>query len=198
MRWHRGARGLLDRHVVGRVVTISCSSTVQAILEDWPPVDVLVGEGRPGLEGRALAAGLAAAGRRVTLCTDASLPALLEEGDLILSGADAVEADGTLVNKVGTLALALSGEHLGIPVFAAFVVLCGSLALWPPQKNYGTLLSCSAAVMLGTQFWHAPDGGIYMNWYLPLLLLTIFRPNLEDRVALTAVTESRVVWRRRA
>ena len=84
-----------------------------------------------------------------------------------------------------------------IPAFAAFVVLCGSLALWPPQKNYGTLLSCSAAVMLGTQFWHAPDGGIYMNWYLPLLLLTIFRPNLEDRVALTAVTESRIVWRTR-
>ena len=84
-----------------------------------------------------------------------------------------------------------------IPAFAAFVVLCGSLALWPPQKNYGTLLSCSAAVMLGTQFWHAPDGGIYMNWYLPLLLLTIFRPNLEDRVALTAVTESRIVWRGR-
>jgi len=84
-----------------------------------------------------------------------------------------------------------------IPVFAAFVVLCGSLALWPPQKNYGTLLSCSAAVMLGTQFWHAPDGGIYMNWYLPLLLLTIFRPNLEDRVALAAVTETRFAWRRR-
>jgi hypothetical protein len=79
-----------------------------------------------------------------------------------------------------------------IPVFAAFVVLCGSLALWPPQKNYGTLLSCSAAIMLASQFWYTPYGGIYLNWYLPLLLLTIFRPNLEDRVAVTAVTES---WR---
>lgn len=76
-----------------------------------------------------------------------------------------------------------------IPVVAAFVVLCGSFALWPAQKNLGTLLSCSAAVMLGTQFWHANNGGVYMAWYMPLLLLTIFRPNLEDRVALTAVTE---------
>ena len=25
-----------------------------------------------------------------------------------------------------------------------------------------------------------------MAWYLPVLLLTIFRPNLEDRVAITA------------
>lgn len=78
-----------------------------------------------------------------------------------------------------------------LPVMAAFVALCGSLALWPAQKNLGTLLSCSAAVMLGTQFWHTQHGGIYMAWYLPLLLLTIFRPNLEDRVAITAVSESR-------
>ena len=43
--------------------------------------------------------------------------------------------------------------------------------------------------MLGTQFWHAHDGGLYVAWYLPLLLLTVFRPNLEDRVALTVLGE---------
>jgi hypothetical protein len=62
--------------------------------------------------------------------------------------------------------------------------------LWPAQKNLGTLMSCSAAVMLGTQFWHARGGGLYMAWYLPLLLLTIFRPNLEDRIALSVLGES--------
>jgi hypothetical protein len=76
-----------------------------------------------------------------------------------------------------------------IPVVAAYIALCGSLFLWPAQKNLGTLLSCSAAVMLGTQFWDSQQGGTYMAWYLPLLLLTIFRPNLEDRVAVTAVSE---------
>jgi hypothetical protein len=81
-----------------------------------------------------------------------------------------------------------------IPVFAAFFVICAGLALWPAQKNLGTLLSCSAAVMLATQFWHANHGGLYMGWYLPLLILTIFRPNLEDRVALSAV---RPLWRRK-
>ena len=83
-----------------------------------------------------------------------------------------------------------------IPVVAAFVVLCAGLALWPAQKNYGTLLSCSAAVMLGTQFWHAHLGGLYMAWYLPLLILTIFRPNLEDRVAPSAVRDVWIPWRR--
>ena len=37
--------------------------------------------------------------------------------------------------------------------------------------------------MVGTQFWHGYGGGLYMAWFLPLILLTIFRPNLEDRVA---------------
>ncbi len=85
-----------------------------------------------------------------------------------------------------------------IPVLAAFVALCGSLALWPAQKNLGTLLSCSAAVMLGTQFWQAHQGGVFMAWYLPLLLLTVFRPNLEDRVAFSALTECRVFRRTHA
>jgi hypothetical protein len=74
-----------------------------------------------------------------------------------------------------------------IPVLAAFVALCGSLAIWPAQKNLGTLLSCSAAVLLAAQFWLAHQGGLYMAWYLPLLILTIFHPNLEDRVAMSAV-----------
>jgi len=52
--------------------------------------------------------------------------------------------------------------------------------------------------MLGTQFWHANLGGLYMAWYLPLLILTIFRPNLEDRVALSAVREAWRPWRRKA
>lgn len=83
-----------------------------------------------------------------------------------------------------------------LPVFAAFVALCCSLGLWPAQKNLGTLLGCSAAVMLSVQFGKAHEGGLYMAWYLPLLILTIFRPNLEDRVALSAIGEGWVRWRR--
>ncbi len=83
-----------------------------------------------------------------------------------------------------------------IPVLAAFVVMCISFAIWPAQKNLGTLMSCSAAIMLGTQFWHAHGGGLFMAWYLPLTLLTVFRPNLEDRVALTVLGEGWLARRR--
>jgi hypothetical protein len=79
-------------------------------------------------------------------------------------------------------------------VLALFAVLCGSLALWPAQKNFGTLLSCLATIMLASQFCHTFEGGLYMGWYLPLLVLTSFRPNLEDRVALSTVIERRAAW----
>ncbi len=80
-------------------------------------------------------------------------------------------------------------SYYRIPVLAAFIALASSMSLWPAQKNLGTLLSCSAAVMVATQFWHGYGGGTYMAWYLPTMLLTIFRPNLEDRVALTVLAE---------
>ncbi|MGQ9576464.1 MAG: hypothetical protein ACUVUC_14220 [Thermoguttaceae bacterium] len=81
-----------------------------------------------------------------------------------------------------------------IPVLAVYGVVCAAFGLWPAQKNLGTLASCSAAVMLGSQFCQAHEGGLAMAWYLPLLIVTVFRPNLEDRVAVSAVIEGKRAW----
>ncbi len=81
-------------------------------------------------------------------------------------------------------------QALRIPVAVAVVALAAGLAVWPAQKNLGTLLSCSAAVMLASQFCHVREGGLYMAWYLPMLVMTILRPNLEDRVAISAVRQA--------
>ena len=78
-----------------------------------------------------------------------------------------------------------------VPILVAFLGLSASFALWPAPKNLATLLSCSAALMLGVQFWHAHSGGLALAWYLPLTLLTVFRPNLEDRVAVGVVVPTR-------
>jgi riboflavin transporter FmnP len=85
-----------------------------------------------------------------------------------------------------------------LPVIVACGVLAGFMAGWPAHKNLGTLLSCSAAIMVAVQFWHGfgDGGGMYMAWYLPLLLMTVFRPNLEDRVALTVLGEGWFTRRR--
>ena len=78
-----------------------------------------------------------------------------------------------------------------LPVLCAVLVLGLSMFLWPAQKNLGTLISGSAAMILCSQFWHGYGGGLYIAWFLPLTLLMIFRPNLEDRVAETVVKSMR-------
>lgn len=83
------------------------------------------------------------------------------------------------------------------PTLAAFVALSFSFVIWPFQKNLGTLICCTGAIMIGVQFWHAHDGGVFVAWFLPLLLLTIFRPNLEDHNALTKIGEDWFTLRRR-
>lgn len=74
-----------------------------------------------------------------------------------------------------------------LPVIVAYVILSFFFAIWPAQKNLGILISCSAALMIAAQFWHGYGGGMYMGWFLPPLLLTIFRPNLQDRIALKVI-----------
>jgi hypothetical protein len=77
--------------------------------------------------------------------------------------------------------------YFRIPVMVIFVLLSLSFVLWPAQKSLATLLSCSAAIMAAAQFCYAYGGGLYMAWFLPCLLLTVFRPNLDDCIALDMV-----------
>ena len=78
-----------------------------------------------------------------------------------------------------------------LPILVAFVALCFSFIGWPTEKNLGTLISYTAAIMVAVQFWHALDGGLHMAWYLPLLLLVIFRPNMSGRVASLEISNAR-------
>ena len=74
-----------------------------------------------------------------------------------------------------------------IPIIVVFVLLSLSFVVWPAQKNLATLMSCSSAIMAATQFWHGFGGGLYLAWFIPLALLTIFRPNLDYCIALEVV-----------
>ena len=75
-----------------------------------------------------------------------------------------------------------SGVHHAyrLPVFVAYLALLLITAVWPSPKNLAHVLALSAALLIGTQFWYADQGGVYVLWYLPLLLLLAFRPNLSD------------------
>jgi len=101
------------------------------------------------------------------------------------------------VSLEGFWALPTNDPVFRLPVLAAFIAMMATLAIWPAPKNLGTLLSCSAAVLLGSQFWKAHNGGLFMAWYLPVLLLVVFRPNLENRVALLVLDSDWFGRRRR-
>jgi len=82
-----------------------------------------------------------------------------------------------------------------IPVFIAFLAFVITTIFWPAPKNLAHLLALSAATLIGIQFWYADQGGVYILWYLPLLLLVVFRPNLSDRQP--SVIEAETDWLRR-
>jgi hypothetical protein len=65
-----------------------------------------------------------------------------------------------------------------LPVFVLFVGYLVVVTVWPNPKNLSHLLAQSASVLVAVQLWHADRGGLYVLWYLPLLLLMVFRPNL--------------------
>lgn len=82
-----------------------------------------------------------------------------------------------------------------IPLFIAFIALMITSAFWPHPKHLGQLISWSATLILGVQFWYADAGGTYVLWYLPLVILLMVRPALSDvRAARIVPSEDR--WAR--
>jgi hypothetical protein len=92
-----------------------------------------------------------------------------------------------------------------LPLFVAHLLLMVASVFWPHPKNLGHVLAWSITLILGVQFWYADAGGIYVLWYLPLLVLLAFRPTLTDCVPPTVpdpwpmghLVQRAVVWLRR-
>ncbi len=102
------------------------------------PFRVLVDETRPLLQGARLTAWeLSSAGIDVTLICDSMAASFMAAGevDLVLVGTDRVTANGDVVNKIGTLNLAVLCRHFGLP----FYVAC-------PSSTYDPGTMCGADV----------------------------------------------------
>lgn len=88
-----------------------------------------------------------------------------------------------------------------VPLFIAYLVLVVISIFWPREKNVGHLISLTAALTLGVQFWYGRAGGTYVLWYAPLLILMMLRPNfreLEERPTLSWRERLRDWWQRLA
>lgn len=99
------------------------------------PFRVYVDETRPLLQGARLTAWeLSEAGMDVTLICDNMAASLMAESkiDLVIVGTDRVTRNGDVINKIGTLNLAILCAHYGIP----FYVACPS-STYDPETKFG-------------------------------------------------------------
>jgi translation initiation factor 2B subunit (eIF-2B alpha/beta/delta family) len=105
------------------IVTLSRSlavvSTLKLLHSRRMLATVFVLESLPGREGRRAASQLSASGISTQLTPDTQAANVVRRCDLVLTGADTVLLDGTLVNKAGTRDLALAASVAGKPFYAA-------------------------------------------------------------------------------
>jgi hypothetical protein len=65
---------------------------------------------------------------------------------------------------------------------AVFFIMLTAMTALPRQRNLEALLANSTSLIVAAQMWYPDDIGRYVLWYLPLLLLIIFRPRLDRHV----------------
>ena len=68
---------------------------------------------------------------------------------------------------------------LRITLAACFFVMLIAMTVIPRKRNLENLLANSTALIIAAQLWYPEDIGRYVLWYLPLLLLVVFRPRLD-------------------
>jgi len=107
-------------HIPRDILTYShSSSTRNALLAAKDRLrTVIIPEGRPVDDGKALARLLAAAGIPVTVITEAQVGRWVREVDAVLVGADTVAPDGSVYNHMGTATLALLAREYGTPAYS--------------------------------------------------------------------------------
>jgi translation initiation factor 2B subunit (eIF-2B alpha/beta/delta family) len=105
----------------GAIMTHSYSATTFAVLERLASKGspIIVTESAPLNEGRTTARLLARLSVAVTLISDAQAAVFMPQAAAVLVGADTVFANGAVVNKVGTCALALLARNARIPFYVA-------------------------------------------------------------------------------
>jgi ribose 1,5-bisphosphate isomerase len=80
---------------------------------------VIVTETEPLRQGLVTARELLEAKIPVTYCVDSAIGAVMKKVDKVLVGCDAILADGSIVNKIGTLPMAIVAARFNTPVFVA-------------------------------------------------------------------------------
>lgn len=118
------------------VFTHCHSSTVLEILKKaWKlgkRFRVIHTESRPLYQGHITAKELTKFGIPTTMIVDSAVSTYIKKADMAIVGADVITAESSLINKVGTLYLALASKRVNIPFFSAAV-----LPKFDPETIFG-------------------------------------------------------------
>jgi len=115
-----GARRIRD----GDVILTHCNSSaalsiIVRAFEEGKDIKVYATETRPKFQGYLTAKALYEKGISVTLVPDSAVRLIMKKVDRVFVGADAVAANGAVVNKIGTSLIALAAHEARVNFFVA-------------------------------------------------------------------------------
>lgn len=148
----------------GSTIMTHCHSSLSTgiILEahrQGKEIQVFCTETRPLYQGRITAKELVDAGITTTQVVDSAMRWVINSYnvDIIITGADAITSQGTVINKIGTRLLALAAKEMDVPFYSAI-----NLLKYDPETSIGKL---SEIEMRATsEIWDdAPDGLNFLN-----------------------------------
>ena len=103
------------------ILTISKSGTLLNVIKLWHKkkknLKIIITESRPANEGKLMAKELLKCGIKVDMITDAMAGIFLPKADAVIIGADVVLNNGNVINKAGSLPLALLCKHYEKPFY---------------------------------------------------------------------------------
>ncbi|MDW7989787.1 MAG: ribose 1,5-bisphosphate isomerase [Archaeoglobaceae archaeon] len=108
----------------GSILLTHCnSSTAIAVIkkahEMGKKIEVFATESRPRFQGHITARQLREMGIDVTIIVDSAVRFFMKEVNAVIVGADAITANGALINKIGTSQIALCAKEAGVPFIVA-------------------------------------------------------------------------------
>jgi translation initiation factor 2B subunit (eIF-2B alpha/beta/delta family) len=180
-------------HIPKDILTYSHSSSTRiALLAVKDRLrTVIIPEGRPIDDGKALARLLAAAGIPITVITEAQMGWWVRGVGAVIVGADTVAPDGAVYNHMGTATLALLAKEYGIPVYA----LTHTLKIAPYDRPEDMIETNDPA-----EVWADPPPGITVRNLAfdrtPAEHIQVIteRGILTDTLRATVVAEHRAIW----
>lgn len=113
----------------------SVLSIVAKAQEQGKNVKVFVCEARPELEGRLMAKEFLKLNVPTTMIIDSAVSHFMKDVDRVLTGADAVSANGAVINKIGTSTIAAIAHYSRVNVFVA-----ASVYKFSPETILGELV----------------------------------------------------------